>query len=73
MDKFLQPMCFFADRDTLQEASEYVTTLGLSLPPADRIALYTAAFVLYNTAAKLANARIAELEEALGEKDKTHE
>lgn len=66
MTGLFQPVGLFADRDTMQEAVEYIDkTLVPSVRQSGRMAVYTAAYVLYNTAAKLANAEIAKRDELL--------
>jgi len=42
----------FADRDTIQDAQEYVADICNSLPPEYKMGVYTAIGVLLNTVAK---------------------
>ncbi|MCS5590714.1 MAG: hypothetical protein NZ824_12190 [Candidatus Thioglobus sp.] len=48
-------MGLFAERDTIKEALEFADQLANTLPSADRITLYTAVYVVFNTMAETIN------------------
>jgi len=54
----------FANRGTLNEAMQYADDILKQIPAkgGDRLAAYTAAYVLYNTAVRHYNKQIEELE-----------
>lgn len=55
-------MPMFAKRETIEEAGEYLDTLASSVRKSDKIALYTGAYVLYNTLANEANIELEKAE-----------
>jgi hypothetical protein len=60
--KLLQPSTLFSDRDTTQEAMQYIDEILMRVPAkgGDRMIAYTAVYLLYNTVVKHYNKQIEE-------------